>query len=128
MDSWQKSHIAMVCPLAYGIYFDGGNNYTFLKNKMAIIQMNKALKETFRFLKNSGIGIAPAKLNIISLIPLPILNYFIAQIFNTKWAETFISNHALAARDEMEMLFNDFILLAENKGYNLNELKKLSVF
>lgn len=128
MDSWQKSHIAMVCPLAYGIYFDGGNNYTFSKNKMAIIQMNKALKETFRFLKNSGIGVEPAKLNIISLIPLPILNYFIAQIFNTKWAETFISNHALAARDEMEMLFNDFILLAENKGYNLNELKKLSVF
>ena len=128
MDSWQKSHIAMVCPLAYGIYFDGGNNYTFSKNKMAIIQMNKALKETFSFLKNSGIGVEPAKLNIISLIPLPILNYFIAQIFNTKWAETFISNHALAARDEMEMLFNDFILLAENKGYNLNELKKLSVF
>ena len=118
----------MVCPFAYGIYFDGVNNYTFSKNKMAIIQMNKALKETFRFLKNSGIGIEPAKLNIISLIPLPILNYFIAQIFNTKWAETFISNHALAARDEMEMLFNDFILLAENKGYNLNELKKLSVF
>ena len=126
MDSWQKSHVAMVCPLAYGIYFDGGNNYTFSKNKMAIIQMNKALKETFSFLKNSGIGVEPAKLNIISLIPLPILNYFIAQIFNTKWAETFISNHALAARDEMEMLFNDFILLAENKGYNLNELKKLS--
>ena len=128
MDSWQKSHIAMVCPLAYGIYFDGGNNYTFSKNKMAIIQMNKALKETFSFLKNSGIGVEPAKLNIISLIPLPILNYFIAQIFNTKWAETFISNHALAARDEMKTLFNDFILLAENKGYNLNELKKLSVF
>ena len=128
MDSWQKSHVAMVCPLAYGIYFDGGNNYTFSKNKMAIIQMNKALKETFSFLKNSGIGVEPAKLNIISLIPLPILNYFIAQIFNTKWAETFISNHALAARDEMKTLFNDFILLAENKGYNLNELKKLSVF
>ena len=32
------------------------------------------------------------------------------------------------ADDEIEMLFNDFILLAENKGYNLNELKKLSVF
>ena len=46
-------------------------------------------------------------------------------VFNTKWAETVISNHALAARDEMEMLFNDFILLAEEKGYNLNELKKL---
>ena len=70
MDSWQKSHIAMVCPLAYGIYFDGGNNYTFSKNKMAIIQMNKALKETFSFLKNSGIGVEPTKLNIFRLTPI----------------------------------------------------------
>lgn len=125
MDSWQKSHVAMVCPLAYGIYFDGGNNYTFSKNKMAIIQMNKALKETFSFIKNSGIGVEPAKLNMFRLIPLPILNCLIPLIFNTKWVETFISNHALAARDEMEMLFNDFILLAKDKGYNLNELKRL---
>ena len=27
IDSWQKTHVAMVCPLAYGIYIDGGNNY-----------------------------------------------------------------------------------------------------
>ncbi len=126
MDSWQKSHVAMVCPLAYGIYFDGGNNYTFSKNKMAIIQTNKALKETFSFLKNSRIGVEPPKLNMLRLIPLPILNCVMPLIFNTKWAETVISNHALAARDEMEMLFNDFILLAEDNGYNLNELKKLN--
>lgn len=125
MDSWQKSHIAMVCPLAYGIYFDGGNNYTFAKNKKAIIQTGRALKETFNFLKNSGIGVEPARLNLFTLAPLCMLNFVIRFVFNTKWAETVISNHALAARDEMEMLFNDFVLLAKDKGYNLNELKKL---
>ncbi len=125
MDNWQKSHVAMVCPLAYGIYFDDGNNYTFAKNKMAIIQMNKALKETFSFLKHSGIGVEPAKLNLFRLVPLCILNYVMPFVFNTKWAETVISNHALAARSEMEMLFNDFIVFAENKGFNLSELKKL---
>ena len=125
MDSWQKSHVAMVCPLAYGIYFDGGNNYTFAKNKKAIIQMNKALKETFSFLKDSGIGVEPSKLNLIRLAPLFILNFVIPLVFKTKWAETVISNHALAARAEMEMLFNDFILLAKGKEYNLTELKTL---
>ena len=125
MDSWQKSHVAMVCPLAFGIYFDGGNNYTFSKNKLAIIQTNKALKETFRFLKNAGIGVEPAKLNLFRLAPLCILNFIMPFVFNTKWAETVISNHALAAREEMEMLFDDFILLAACKGFNLNELKKL---
>ncbi len=126
MDSWQKSHVAMVCPLAYGIYFDGGDNYTFSKNKLAIIQTNKALKETFSFLQNSGIGVEPPKLNMFRLTPLPILNWLLSIVFNTKWAETVISNHALAARGEMAILFNDFTLLAEDKGYKLNELKKLS--
>ncbi|WP_395045974.1 hypothetical protein [Flavobacterium sp.] len=125
MDSWQKSHVAMVCPLAFGIYFDGGNNYTFSKNKKAITQTSKALRETFSFIKNSGIGVEPSKLNIFRFIPLPILNWLLSLIFNTKWAETLISNHALAARIEMEMLCDDFILLAEKKGYQLKELKKL---
>jgi 2-dehydropantoate 2-reductase len=125
MDSWQKSHVAMVCPLAFGIYFDGGNNYTFSKNKAAIIQMNQSLKEAFSFLKKSGVGIEPSKLNIFRLAPLWTLNLVMSFVFNTKWAETVISNHALAARGEMEMLFNDFLLLAKDKGYNLTELKKL---
>ncbi len=125
MDSWQKSHVAMVCPLAYGIYFDGGNNYTFSKNKSAINQMNKALKETFKFLKKSGIGVEPFKLNIFRIAPLWVLNLVMPFVFNTKWAESVISNHALAARDEMDMLFNDFILLGQKKGYDLIELKKL---
>lgn len=126
MDTWQKSHVAMVCPLAYGIYFDGGNNYTFAKNRAAIKQMNIALRETYNFLKNSGIGITPPKLNMFRLIPLSILNFSIPFLFNTKWAETVISNHALLGREEMEMLTNDFIILAESKGYDLVELKKLN--
>lgn len=125
METWQKSHVAMVCPLAYGINFDGGNNYTFAKNKTAIIQMNKALKETFSFLKKSGIGIEPFKLNIFRMAPLWMLNLIMPIVFNTKWAEMVISNHALAARGEMEMLCNEFILLAKNKGYTLNYLNTL---
>lgn len=126
MDIWQKSHVAMVCPLAYGIYFDGGDNYTFAKNQVAIKQMNLALRETHNFLKHSDIGITPPKLNMFRLIPLTILNFLIPFLFNTKWAETVISNHALSGRYEMEMLTNDFIELAESKGYDLVELKKLN--
>ena len=125
MDSWQKSHVAMVCPIAYGIYYDGGNNYTLAKNKGAINQMNLALKETYNFLKHSEIRITPPKFNMFRLIPISILNLIIPLIFNTKWAETVISNHALSGRDEMEMLTKDFISLAESKGYDLVELKKL---
>jgi hypothetical protein len=60
------------------------------------------------------------------LIPISILNLMFPLVFNTKWAETVISNHALSGRDEMEMLTKDFIALAKSKGYDLVELRKLN--
>ncbi len=47
-------------------------------------------------------------------------------VYNTKWAETVISNHALNARKEMELICNEFIELAESKGFQLYEFKKLT--
>jgi len=46
-------------------------------------------------------------------------------VFNTKWAETVISNHALNARDEMKVISNEFVELAYAKGYKLREFEKL---
>lgn len=125
MDAWQKTHVAMVGPLGDVIYFDGGNNYSVAKNSLAIKQMNLALKENFKFLKDSGIGIKPWKLNIIRLMPLWVLNITMKYAFDTKWAETVISNHALNARNEMRVISKEFLELAKSKGYNLNEFQKL---
>lgn len=125
MDAWQKTHVAMVAPMGDVIYFDGGNNYSVSKNRKAIRQMNLALKENFRFLKKSGIGIEPFKLSVFLILPLFALNTIMKLVFNTKWAETVISNHALNAREEMEVISNDFIDLAHSKGFNLEALKKL---
>lgn len=125
METWQKTHIAMVAPLAMGIYYDGGNNYTFAKNRVAIKQTNLALKEAFNFLKYSGIGIEPPKLNAFRLLPISILNQLLSLIFNTKWAETVISNHAIAAKNEMDLLTSEFLLMAKSKGYSLLELEKM---
>lgn len=125
MDVWQKTHVAMVAPLGDVIYFDGGNNYTVSKNKMAIKQMNLALKENFSFLKKSGIGIEPFKLNVFLMLPLFLLNLIMKYVYNTKWAETVISNHALNARPEMESISKEFVELAISKGFKLNEFQKL---
>ena len=125
MDAWQKSHVAMVAPLGTAIYYDGGNNYSVSRNKEAISQMNKALKENFNFLKKSGIGIETLKLNVFLFLPLCILNIIMRIVFNTKWAETVISNHALNAKQEMELISNEFLELAEEKGFKLDEFRRL---
>ncbi|MBI5009545.1 MAG: ketopantoate reductase family protein [Bacteroidia bacterium] len=125
MDAWQKTHVAMVGPLGDVIYYDGGNNYTVAKNKSAIEQMNLALKENFVFLHKSGIGIEPLNLSFFKVAPLWMLNFTMKFAFNTKWAETVISNHALNARNEMKVISTEFIELAKSKGYVLTEFGKL---
>ena len=125
MDSWQKSHIAMVCPLAFGIYYDGGNNYTLAKNKKAMTLMCKALKENFVFLHKSKYGIEPFKLNVFRIVPTFLLSKIMSVVFNTKLIETVGTNHALSARKEMEVLTSDFIQLAENDGVELKYFKEM---
>ena len=125
MDSWLKSHLAMVCPLAYGMYYDGGNNYTLAKNKKAIDLVCKSLKENFVFMNKSKYGVEPFKLNIYRIIPTFLLGKIMSRIFNTKWMETVGANHALSARKEMDILTGDFIQLAENEGVELKFLKEM---
>ena len=76
-------------------------------------------------MKNSGIGIEPAKLNFFRLPPLWLLNITMKYVYKTKWAETVISNHALNARHEMDLISDEFIKLAKAKGFNLTEFRKL---
>ncbi|WP_343231700.1 ketopantoate reductase family protein [Tissierella simiarum] len=122
MDAWQKSHLAMVIPMANAIYFDGGNNYTTAQNREAIQNMSLSLRENFEFLKNVGIKITPIKLNVFRLCPIWILNSIFKMIYNTKFAETLISNHAKNASQEMYLLSNDFAELAQKNGAALKYL------
>ncbi|HYF83500.1 MAG TPA: 2-dehydropantoate 2-reductase N-terminal domain-containing protein [Clostridia bacterium] len=126
MDAWQKSHLAMVIPMANSIYFDGGNNYTTAQNKEAIHNMSLSLKENFVFLKASGIAVTPFKLNVFRFCPVWILNIILKQLYRTKFSEILISNHALNAKQEMGLLSNEFAELARSKGFYLRYLKKQS--
>ena len=123
MDAWQKSHLAMVIPMANAIYLDGGNNYTTAQNRAAINNMSLSLKENFGFLRAAGIVATPPKLNIFRLCPIWLLNLALKLMYKTKFAETLISNHALNAKQEMSLLSNDFAEFAQRKGVTLRYLQ-----
>ena len=108
MDAWQKSHLAMVTVLANGIYYDGGNNYTTAKNKKAIRFMSSTLKKNFKTLKEKGIPITPPKLYVFRICPLWIMDICLKTLYNTKFAETLISSHAINAKEEMMILDKAF--------------------
>jgi 2-dehydropantoate 2-reductase len=124
MDAWQKSHLAMVLPMANAIYFDGGDNYSTARNRQAIHNMSLSLKENFNFLKSIGIIITPAKLNIFRICPVCFLSLFLKLLYRTKFAQVLISNHANKARHEMNLLNKDFVKLAQEKGISLKYTSK----
>lgn len=119
MDAWQKSHLAMVIPMANAIYLDGGNNYTAARNNKAIHSMTLSLRENFKSLKKAGIAIIPFKLNVFQICPIQMMDFILKAAYNTRFAETLISNHANNAKHEMMLLNNDFIILMESKGIEL---------
>jgi hypothetical protein len=63
---------------------------------------------------------------VFRILPLSILGFILCYTFNTKWAETVISNHAISAREEMDLLTSEFISMAESKGFILQRLKRLA--
>lgn len=107
MDAWQKSHIALVVPLANGIYFDGGNTYTIAKNKEAVRMMSAMLKKNFNSLKTKNIPIIPPKLNIFRFCPLWIMDISLKIFCRTKLAET-VASHVQYIRAEMMLLEKEF--------------------
>jgi len=112
MGAWQKSHLALVIPLANGIYYDGGNTYTTAKNKNAIRMMSVALKRNFNSLKAKGIPITPTKLNIFCFCPLWLMQICLKIFCSTKLAET-VSSHVPYIKEEMAILGEAFCELTQ---------------
>jgi len=108
MEAWQKSHLALVLPLANGIYKDGGDNFTTSKNNLALRYMASSLKGNFSKLKSAGIKITPSKFHLLLYIPTPILIFCLRRLYSTNLAGTVICEHALNAKQEMHALDEGF--------------------
>ena len=114
MDAWQKSHLALVIPLANGIYFDGGDNYSTAKNKQAVRMICHALRKSFSALRASGIPITPSRLNVFRICPMWIMNISLRFFCGTKLAATLVS-HVHSIKGEMALLECEFADLIRSK-------------
>jgi len=108
MEAWQKNHLALVLPLANGIYKDGGDNFTTAKNKLALRYMALSLKSNFLKLKSTGTRITPSKFHLLLYIPTPMLMFCLRRLYSTNLAGTVICEHALNAKQEMHALDEGF--------------------
>ena len=115
MDAWQKTHIAVVLPIANALYRFDSNNYKLAKSYSTIKKMVLATRECFNVLNSINIKVTPAKLNFYYL-PLFVIVPMFMLIMNTKIAEFAMAKHTIVAKDEMEVLENQFRYLIKKSG------------
>jgi 2-dehydropantoate 2-reductase len=110
MDWWQKTHTAVILPIAKALYRYKSNNYELTKSYKTLKNMVLGTRELFNVLKSNSIKITPKKLYYYYL-PVTIFTRIWQVIMNTKIAEYAMAKHTIAGRDELEILEKQFMTL-----------------
>ncbi len=109
IDAWLKYHIALVSPLANGIYLAHGDNYALAQNRDAIRLMVKAIREGFKVLLDLNYPITPKYLKKkIYYIPSFLIQYFLKKLIGSEKGKLAMRDHAMAAPDEMRQIADEF--------------------
>ncbi len=125
MDAWQKTHVALVSPIADAVYAKAGDHRALARDTRTLRLMASAIRDGFRALRASGTAIRPARLGILAVLPAPLVAAAFAPVIGSSWGETVIARHANAARAEMEMLAGELRALVESSGAEAPSLREL---
>ena len=128
MDSWLKTHVALVSPTANALYLAGLDNYRLAKTRDGLVLMIRAIREGFRVLRRLGIPITPSKLNVMRWMPEPLLVAVMKRMLNSKTTEIEMVRHAKAGRDEMKRIADDFRELASKTTIHTQAMDKLYLY
>ena len=107
MHAWQVCHLAMVVPLADAYYMTNDPKRVH-RDKTAMCRTAQALHDNFQTLKNRGDAISPPKLNLFRLCPVWFLSVILPLVYHSSFADMFMYQHAMKARDEMAKLHQVF--------------------
>ncbi|HOX13798.1 MAG TPA: 2-dehydropantoate 2-reductase N-terminal domain-containing protein [Spirochaetia bacterium] len=125
MDAWQKTHVALVSPIADALYAKAGDHRALARDTRTLRLMAAAVREGFRALRASGITIRPARLGILAVLPASLVAAAFAPAVGSSWGETVIARHANAARAEMETLAGGLRALVDASGVEAPSLREL---
>lgn len=125
MDAWQKTHVALVSPIADAVYAKAGDHRALARDPRTLRLMAAAVRDGFRALRASGTAIRPARLGILAVLPAPLVAAAFAPAIGSSWGETVIARHANAARPEMDLLAGELRALVDASGAEAPSLREL---
>ncbi|WP_321478109.1 2-dehydropantoate 2-reductase N-terminal domain-containing protein [uncultured Paludibaculum sp.] len=125
MRAWLTSHVALVSPLANGIYLAGGGNCRLAKQVDTVRLMVDAIREGFAVVRAAGLNVVPFQLRLVERTPEALVVSALRAWAGTGHFETVAKAHAIAAADEMRVLAHEFALLARTVGVRTPAIDRL---
>ncbi len=117
MDAWLKYHVAMLMPgLVPVMYATGADLERLVRTRDALVLGVRGMKEAVHALQQAGVPCSPRGLCVIRHIPEPLLVWGIQKLLQMPGMEAGTVGHAVAGRDEMQHLTDEFRHLVHNAG------------
>lgn len=116
MDSWLKSHIALIMPLCYASYACNGNLHKVAKSKKLLTQIIKAIDEGYKVLESLGYSILPKNEENFVRNKSYIFYLLLKISMITPLGRLGISDHAMSAINEMLTLNDAFNILKQKSN------------
>ena len=114
IDGWLKYHAAFVVPIGMAIYRHNGDLRALAADRESLRLVVGACKECGNVLNESGFTRRqPFKFNLFYWMPEFVTVNIFRGIFKSRYAEVAFAKHAEAARDEFELLANEFQSLSD---------------
>lgn len=127
IDSWQKTHVAIIVPIANAIYKNSGNIKLLAANNSDLKLMIKAIREGLSSLKELGYSVEPGRLNLFYM-PICFLALVYRSAFKSKIADFSMARHANKAKNETIELQKSFeLLIKETQNYK-DDIYELSEY
>ena len=128
MDAWQKTHVALISPIANALYMAGVDNYRLEQMPESLHLMVSDMGEGFKVLRELGIPITTSKLKLWEWLPETILVVLLKRWAKTKHFEIVVARHANAARDEMQQLAAEFKVLTSQTSVATLAIDRLDTY
>ena len=116
MDAWLKCHAAFVLPLCFAAYFTHGDLRKIAHDKNFLNRLLDSIDEAYQIIQACDYPLEPASSLEDLRLKRRSTTFMIKLLAATPIGRLAISDHAMAAKDEMRRLYDDFCLLKHKAG------------
>ena len=116
MDAYLRYHVALVAPFAQALYAAGADNVALSGERATLRLCLRAVREAMAAVRAHGFAVTPRALVSLRALPDTLLVPLLARLVAMPIMDIGGVRHALAARDEMEALFEELLILAAEAG------------